>query len=541
MPLFSSRPRADGIEGILQIIGMGECDDNIIRQLQVLIEGMSDDDVRSLADTLMANLVKYPDDVDVLTGSVKALEALPFMPKAKNEFIITLLLSLLKAPANKKDALKRQALKSEVVKFLLFFVVEDDTYARLMMPELISALDDTHVSSSVFHALQRLATERPEYFEHHSAALIKQLGSISKSTRAESAKLIGIIARTHPEYVCRAMPFLQSLASFYPDAHVKRNANEAYQIIWRSRKAESPAPVTATKADSGSKGFADIVKLNAGVPNASIPEVQFTDEELKEIIELTRKEFKSDAEEILNSLGVGHLAVNVKESRRKVPQPKVAAPEATPVPQAKPKKAEKTEKAFAMLQSGAMDSLRPDTKEPEAPKPGRPKTVSPEPMLKPKKSVSPEKPAEPVKDIAAPVLHKHVIPVEKPAEHKKDVKAPAAEKHVMPPEKPAMPKKEVKAPAILKQAVPPIKPAETRKEAIVPPSPKVSAIDAIMREVNGPEITTKPVKARGDPKAGRTFKCPKCGKHVWAEGQLCNACGAEEFDSMRLKGHYDIG
>lgn len=342
MPLFRSRPRANGVEGILQIISMGECDDHTIRQLQGFIEGMSDDDVKSMADVLMTNLVKYPDDIAVLTGSIKALETLPFMPKAKNEFIITLLLSLLKAPVNKKDALQRKTLKSEVIKFLLFFVVEDDSYARLMMPELISALDDMHgaISSSVFHALQRLATERPEYFERYSAALIKQLGSINKSTRAESAKLIGIIAKTHPEYVCRAMPFLQSLASFYPDSHVKRNANEAYQIIWRSMKKEPQAPITVRKAASEGKGFADIVKLNAGMPGNNAPEVQFTDDELKEIIELTRKEFKSDAEAILNSLGVGHLNVKNKESRirQKASQPKAVSPEpvsATPVKEKK--------------------------------------------------------------------------------------------------------------------------------------------------------------------------------------------------------------
>ncbi|HTX44164.1 MAG TPA: hypothetical protein VMC61_05495 [Methanocella sp.] len=435
---------------------------------------MSDDDVKSLADTLMTNLVKYPDDIEVLTGSVKALEALPFMPKAKNEFIITLLLSLLKAPVNKKDALQRKTLKSEVVKFLVFFVVEDDSYARLMMTELISALDDTHgsISSSVFHTLQRLATEKPEYFEHHSAALIKQLGSINKVTRAESAKLIGIIARTHPEYVCKAMPFLQSLASFYPDAHVKRNANEAYQIIWRSRKKEIQAPVAARKDDDDGKGFADIVKLNAGTPSSSMSEVQFTDDELKEIIELTRKEFKSDAEAILNSLGVGHLTVKGKESRKKATQPKAVSPEpASVAPQAKPKKEEKT---FVAPQSGIASAIKREAKEIEVPKAApRPKAASPEPV-KPKKAAPPEKPPEPRKE----------------------------------------------------------------EKAFVTPQPGV--VDVIMKEVNEPEVPKQPVKPRGDPKAGRTFKCPKCGKHVWAEGQLCNSCGAEEFDTMRHKGHYDI-
>jgi hypothetical protein len=474
MPLFSSRPRANGVEGILKIISMGDCDDHTIRQLQRFVDGMSGDDVKSLADVLMTNLVKYPDDIDVLTGSVKALEVLPFMPKAKNEFIITLLLSLLKAPVNKKDALQRKILKTEVVKFLLFFVVEDDSYARLMMPELISALDDTHgsISSSVFHSLQRLATEKPEYFERYSAALIKQLGSINKSTRAESAKLIGLIAKTHPEYVCRAMPFLQSLASFYPDAHVKRNASEAYQIIGRSKKKEPQAPVAVRKVDSEGKGFADIVKLNAGTPNVNMPEVQFTDDELKEIIELTRKEFKSDAEAILNSLGVGHLTVRGKEVRKKASQPKAAVPETASAPQAKPKK---EEKAFATPQSSIATAMKREVKEHEPQKAPQPKAASPEPVpAKPKKTTYQEKPAEPKRG----------------------------------------------------------------ERAFATPQPGIA--DTIMREVKEPEIQNKPVKVRGDPKAGRTFRCPKCGKHVWAEGQLCNACGAEEFDSITIKGHYDI-
>lgn len=66
MPLFRSRPRANGVEGILQIISMGECDDHTIRQLQGFIEGMSDDDVKSMADVLMTNLVKYPDRKSVV-------------------------------------------------------------------------------------------------------------------------------------------------------------------------------------------------------------------------------------------------------------------------------------------------------------------------------------------------------------------------------------------------------------------------------------------------------------------------------------------
>ncbi len=443
---------------------MGKCDDHTIKQLQVFIEPMSDDDVKSLADILMTNLVKYPDDIDVLTGSIKALEVLPFMPKAKNEFIITLLLSLLKAPVNKKDALQRKVLKSEVVKFMLFFVVEDDSYARLMMPELISAMDETHtISSSVFHALRRLAVEKPEYFERYSAALIKQLGSINKTTRAEAAKLIGLIAKTHPEYVCRAMPFLQSLASFYPDAHVKRNANEAYQIIWQSIKVEPEIPVSVGKADDDGKGFANIVKLNVGASNDSMAEVQFTDDELKEIIDLTRKEFKNDAESILHSLGVGHLTVNSKESRKKAPQPKAAAsPEPAPAP-AKPKKEEKAE---ITPHPGIMSVMKREAKEQEAHKASRQKAVSP--------------PAP------APV----------PLRSKKDDKTFV--------------------------------------------TPQSGIADAIMRDLNEPVIANKPIKSRGDPKAGRTFKCPRCGKHVWAEGQLCNSCGADDYDSMTVKGHYDI-
>jgi hypothetical protein len=344
MPLFNSRPPPDGLEGILQVIGMGECDENTIKNLAVLVADMSSEDVKSLADILMTNLVKYPDNVAVLKGSVEALETLPFLPKAKNEFIITLLLSLLKAPANHKDAIQRKMLKRTVIEFLLFFVTEDDTYAKLMMPEIISGLDDTYgaISSSVFRVLLRLATEKPEYFENYSSSLIKQLGSINKSTRAQSAKLIGSIAKTHPDYVSKAMPFLQSLASFYPDAHVKRNANEAYQIIAQSIKREPESPIVKRTAPEGA-GLADIMKLNAGTPNNKITVAQFTDDELKDIIELTRKEFKSDAESILNSLGVGHLTVKNKElkARQKAAQPpKAAEVEAPPAPASRQKAAQ---------------------------------------------------------------------------------------------------------------------------------------------------------------------------------------------------------
>jgi hypothetical protein len=366
MPLFSSRPQPSGVDGLLQIISMGECDDHTIRQLHELVTHMGDDDVKSLADVLMTNLVKYPDDIAVLTGSVKALEIMPFMPKARNEFIITLLLSLLKSPVNKKDALQRKTLKTEIIKFMLFFVSKDDQYAKLMMPELIAALDDAHgsISSSVFHTLQRLAVEKPEYFERYSTSLIKELGSINKMTRAESAKIIGILAKTHPEYVCKAMPFLQSLASFYPDSNVKRNANEAYQIIWKSVKKEPPqAPVVARKAvTSSGKGFADIVKLNSGTPNGN-SEAQFTDEELKEIIELTRTEFKSDAEAILDSLGVGHLNVKGKQGRARS-KPTEPAPAQKMKKPAVPSKADKNDPDYSpMPRSGIANAIKREPKE----------------------------------------------------------------------------------------------------------------------------------------------------------------------------------
>lgn len=361
MPLFGSRPQTNNVDGILQIINIGECDDHTLDQLERIVEKMNDDDVKSLADALMTNLVKYPDNVNVLTGSVKALEVLPFLPQAKNEFIITLLLSLLKAPVNRKDSLQRKTLKIEVVRFLLYFVKTDEHYATLMMPELIASMDDTHagISTSIFHALQKIAVERPEYFERYSAPLIKQLGSINKSTRAQSAKLIGIIAKVHPEYVIKAMPFLQSLASFYPDAQVKRNSNEAYQIIWQSIKKAEEEPANVRKTDNGSKSFVDVVKLQAGPSGA---ETQFTDDELREIIELTRKEFKSDAEAILDSLGVGHLNVKGK------PKAKVTPPAPEPPKAKRPEVSYTAPRSSTPVRHDYKETARPSQYRPQGPK-----------------------------------------------------------------------------------------------------------------------------------------------------------------------------
>jgi hypothetical protein len=366
MPLFRSRPQTNTIDGILEIISMGACDDKALDQLEGLVARMSDDDVKSLADALMTNLVKYPDNIAVLTGTIKALEVLPFLPQAKNEFIITLLLSLMKAPVNKKDSLDRKDLKVEVIRFLLYFVNQGDHYATLMMAELIGALDDTHagISTNVFHALQKLAIEKPQYFERYSAALIKQLGSINKSTRAESAKLIGIIATSHPGYVTKAMPFLQSLASFYPDAQVKRNANEAYQIIWRHVKKEQDAEA-ARNPVSVDKNIADVVKLQPVSSRAT--EAQFTDDELKEIIELTRNEFKNDAGAILDSLGVGHLAVRATQ-KSKVPEPVFTnKPDAAP----------------AAPRQTIATAIRREAKEPARPQPKLPLRAQPKEVSKP--------------------------------------------------------------------------------------------------------------------------------------------------------------
>lgn len=371
MPLFKSRaPPQNELDVLLESISKGQYDDEAIKELKRLVDSSSDSEVDRAAESLLSNIVKT-DDPNVLTGTVKALTVMPFLPEGKDEHVIRLMVTLFAVPQNTRITLQHKILQNEILKFLLSMLKADQRYAPLMMTELIASLEYAYIArdAEAYPALEILAARKPEYFRPHTETLVKLLGSINKATRAQSAKLIGIIGAKYPEYVSSAMPVLQSLASFYPDAHVKHNASEAYQVLYHGLRLDVVETVTMKvddKPKQRSLGFADILKKKAAellskppqdtpgerqraarsaardhlahergiseqaagdliskppvqqeadVESDEIPlaDMEGFESEIKDILDKTRDDFTNDAEGILNSIGVGHLSIKNRD------------------------------------------------------------------------------------------------------------------------------------------------------------------------------------------------------------------------------------
>ncbi len=377
MPFFKPRtPPQNDVEVILESIAAGQFDDDTIDELQRLADLSDDAEIDLIAGTLLGYIVTT-EDRNVLIGTVKALTVLPFMPEGKDEDVIRLMVTLFAVPQNMRITLQHKMLQNEILRFLLTMVKADESYAKLMMTELIASMEYAYITddAEAYPALEMLARNNPEYFRPHTETLVKLLGSINKVTRAQSAKLIGIIGGKYPEYVSSAMPVLQSLASFYPDAQVKHNASEAYQILYHGLRLDVVDTVSMKDDDrpkQRSMGFADILKKKAAEllskpphetpgerqraarnaarermarerslnyhandsesiggghmtqppsrnaadsasEDVNLSDMEGFETEIKDILDKTRDEFTSDAEGILNSIGVGHLSIKNRD------------------------------------------------------------------------------------------------------------------------------------------------------------------------------------------------------------------------------------
>ncbi len=373
MPLFKPRaPPQNDVDVILESIAKGQFDDDTINELQRLADLSDDGEIDRIAETLLSYIIRT-EDRNVLIGTVKALTVMPFLPEGKDEDVIRLMVTLFAVPQNMRITLQHKMLQNEILKFLLSMIKMDESYAKLMMTELIASLEYAYITDDAvaYPTLEMLARNNPEYFRPHTETLVKLLGSINKTTRAQSAKLIGIIGGKYPEYVSSAMPVLQSLASFYPDAQVKHNASEAYQILYHGLRLDVVDTVSMKVDDKPrqrSMGFADILKKKAAellskpthetpgerqraarnaarermsrdhsashhtagsgsvggghmtqLPshhasdnkseNVDLSDMEGFETEIKDILDRTRDEFTNDAEGILNSIGVGHLSI----------------------------------------------------------------------------------------------------------------------------------------------------------------------------------------------------------------------------------------
>ena len=377
MPFFKSRaPPQNDVDVILESIANGKFDDDTINELRRIADLSDDGEIDRTGEILLSYIMRT-ENSNVLIGTVKALTVLPFLPEGKDEDVIRLMVTMFAVPHNMRITLQHKMLQNEILKFLISMIKMDDSYAKLMMSELIASLEYSYITddAEAYPALETLARDKPEYFRPHTETLVKLLGSINKVTRAQSAKLIGIIGGKYPEYVSSAMPVLQSLASFYPDAQVKHNASEAYQILYHGLRMDVVNTVSMKDEDKlkqRSLGFADILKKKAAEilskpshetpgerqraarnaarermatdrsssdhmtggrsagskvttqpplrhatdsisENVDLSDMEGFETEIKEILDRTRDEFTNDAEGILNSIGVGHLTIKNRD------------------------------------------------------------------------------------------------------------------------------------------------------------------------------------------------------------------------------------
>lgn len=341
---YSKTPRKR-TDLLLDRISAGKCSDSDLKEFLSLLDATYDrNEVEHISNVLLGN-IEQSSNALVLAYSIQALLALPPLPREGEEQLIRQIISILKVPVNNKHKVLHEA----IMKFIAVMVNKDIEYARLMIPELIACMDERYgtIGINAYNCLFAVATAKPEYFENKSGALVKLLGSINKNTRAKSAKLIGIIARVHPEYVSRAMPTLEYLSIFHPDPAVKNTASEAYQILSAGMKAREEKAVELTPphhVQLVSGGFADIMKRkvresthhisdspdtheipadtasNESPDNAvddAVASVSFEDDDidyaLKELMDKVKNDFEINAGSILDSMGMGYLKRNQKK------------------------------------------------------------------------------------------------------------------------------------------------------------------------------------------------------------------------------------
>lgn len=335
-------PQKKRIDVILDDIREGKCDDLEISEFKSFAYEIYDNSEFDRISRILLNNIESSNNVDVLTYSIKAIPCLLPLTPAMEESIIRQTISILKIPFNSKHKVLHEAISN----LLLVFLSTNVDYARLMMPELLTCMDDRNgpIGTNAFSSLMIVAIKKPEHFEQHSGTLIKLLGSINKSTRAETAKIISIIAKTHPEYVSRSLPMLEYLSIFYPDPHVKKSAAEAYQMLSARLKAEEEKHAgesviqrerAAAEKRPSSTGFADILRRNvsSGSPgNNNEADVKYgispgtaqrqcigpedskidassemMEAQLKELMEKVKDDFAINADSLLDSMGMSHL------------------------------------------------------------------------------------------------------------------------------------------------------------------------------------------------------------------------------------------
>lgn len=363
------------IEAVLGRLDSGKCDDSALKDMEEALRELNDEEESLMVKGFLLANIESSTNINTLTYSIKAVIAIYPMEPAR-ETVVKRMASILKVPVNGEH----KRLHEAISRYFLISIGKNVDVSRMVMPQLISLLNDRFgtIGSDAYETLSLVALKRPGYFRKDASLLIKMLGSINRSTRAESARLICTIANVHPEYFFGAISTLEYLSIFHPDATIKNTASEAYQIISLKVKEAQEKEDKARALTSGNGngngngvsepstgGWAEVMrrKVTNGEAEAvlspePVPETPLVlengqmpvtvtsfvelvtpennvDTDLKELMEKVKADFSNNAGDILNTLGISHLAKNEKKANKDPPN-EAAAPvaekaEAAPV------------------------------------------------------------------------------------------------------------------------------------------------------------------------------------------------------------------
>jgi hypothetical protein len=256
---FYSKKAKKKADLVIEKIIAGRGDDQTIDELRAAIAEDSSPGETERVFAALHEIAIESGNYGAVACALKALISFGPIPDVIDDALESRMLEL----STEKDAMGNKQLIEAMAIYLYIRVSAGVDRAKPFMGMLIAFLDErTGVAASkAYHTLMIVAANRPESFAQHSGGLIRLLGSINIPTRTYSAKLIAVVASSHPEFFPDAENTLYNLST-NPHPEVKSAASEAYQILTRRARSEGetasksqPSPMEEQKG-----GLADIMR-----------------------------------------------------------------------------------------------------------------------------------------------------------------------------------------------------------------------------------------------------------------------------------------
>ncbi len=252
---------------LIEQIKTGQYDNPAASDLTAAVSELTDPADRELVLTALKDIALKSDNMASVATSIRTLVATEPMEEGLEDALEIRALELIESRA----AFSNRALQEAISEFLYWRIGELADHAEPFVDALIQFLDDqagTGSTNTAYNTLMIVAANQPEYFKPHAGLLIRMLGSINKATRIQTARLISVLAMSHPEYVADAEKILSHLSSFNPDAELKNSASEALQILSSMLRPEEPASAgdmaRSRQEPDTSGGLAEIMRRRMG-------------------------------------------------------------------------------------------------------------------------------------------------------------------------------------------------------------------------------------------------------------------------------------